>query len=359
MKIGIVTVPDSANFGSFLQGLALQSVLEKMGHEVVFVSTRDKEYIRRIYYNWKPRKRDVLHPIRYIMGNINGYKKYKMFKEDQKRMKICPLASLKKIDLFILGSDEIWNVNTPVFRHSIFYGAGMKPVFAYAVSIGQASHKEIEKFPEIVKQICNINDIFVRDTKTQNSIKKITGRTPELVCDPTFLVDKNLLFKQSSNLYTNINRYILVYMYPHFSLKEDIKAIRTFAKKRRLKLISVGFYNRWCDHNIVCGPLDFCTVISNSEYVVTATFHGSIFSILNGKQFVSIATSEKVKDLLKRLDLEQYLVEPECVTEEKLEKCLINNQIDYVKVNKEIEIWKKYSMEKLREGIENNAKRNM
>lgn len=280
MKIGIVTVVDSANFGSFLQGLALQDVLQKMGHEVEFISTRDEKYVKRIYYTWKPRKRDLIHPFQFVKRNLNGYKKREKFLEDQKMVKICPFEDKDKFDLCILGSDEIWNVRTQVFRLPVFYGEDMKNVITYAVSSGQADKMDFKKYPEIMERISEIPDILVRDKKTQNIVKEITGEEPDLVCDPTLLADRNLFFKDVPKSFIKEEKYLLVYMYPAMAVQEDIKSIKAFASSRNLKLVSVGFYNAWCDRNIICGPMEFCSALQNAEYVITATFHGSIFSIL-------------------------------------------------------------------------------
>lgn len=359
MKIGIVTVVDSANFGSFLQGLALQDVLQKMGHEVEFIATRDEKHIRKIYYTWKPKRRDLIHPFRFVKRNLNGYKKFQRFLDDQKIIKICPLEEKDKFDLCILGSDEIWNVCTPVFRSPVFYGVGMENVVAYSVSSGQARVTDFEQYQEIVSQILKLQDIFVRDTQTQNNVKKITGKEPELVCDPTFLADRNLFFNSASMDYVKGEKYLLIYMYPDMASKEDIKSIKVFAKHRELKLVSVGFYNNWCDQNIICGPMSFCSVLQNAEYVITATFHGSIFSILNEKQFISIEMSAKVKDLLTRIGLEQRLVARKMITEDVLESLLVEKEVNYKQVNITINEWKKYSLQKLSEVIEKYAKRNL
>lgn len=359
MKIGIVTVADSANFGSFLQGFALQEVLKKMGHEVEFLETREAGYIRSLYFRWRPGRTDIKHPIRFVRRNINGHKKYKMFKMDQEKIVICSCENKDEFDCVILGSDEIWNVCTKVFRQPIFYGKDMKKVFAYAVSSGKATYEEFERYPDIMKQICQIEDVFVRDKKTQSIVKEITGKCPELVCDPTMLVERSLFFGGDSIAFKNQKKYILIYMYPQFVNCKDVRVIKEFARSMNLALISVGFHNEWCDNNIMCGPMEFCSVIQHAELVVTATFHGSVFSILNEKQFVSVGLTDKVKDLLERLGLEQQLVTQQKITNEILKEKLIDNEVDYDAVNTRIAVWKEKSLEKLEEVITKYANRNM
>ena len=100
-------------------------------------------------------------------------------------------------------------------------------------------------------------------------------------------------------------------------------------------------------------------MLQNAEYVITATFHGSIFSILNEKQFISIEMSAKVKDLLTRIGLEQRLVARKMITEDVLESLLVEKEVNYKQVNITINEWKKYSLQKLSEVIEKYAKRNL
>ena len=63
MKITVVTPYDSSNYGAYLQAFCLKYYLEKEGHEVVHVPTRDAEYVRNLYYRDKPlSKKDKLMP---------------------------------------------------------------------------------------------------------------------------------------------------------------------------------------------------------------------------------------------------------------------------------------------------------
>lgn len=143
MKIGIVTVQDSNNFGSFLQAYALQHVLQEMGHDVVFIRTRSKQYLRRIFFHMIPSGREWLHPAGFLKRNYAGWKKYCCFQKELRVFRVIESYNAEHLDMVILGSDEIWNTRTPVFRNPIFYGAGMEPVMAYAVSIGNAEIQDM------------------------------------------------------------------------------------------------------------------------------------------------------------------------------------------------------------------------
>lgn len=348
MKIGIVTVQDSNNFGSFLQAYALQTVLQNMGHEVVFIRSRSKEYIKRIFYRVRPGKRELLHLVQFMRENWQGWKKYRKFQTEQECFHTVDNYQEELLDLVILGSDEIWNVQNSVFRQPIFYGDGMSPVMAYAVSIGTASLKEMRCIPEIWFQ--NIFPILARDVHTSKFLSTLQIESP-VVCDPTFLVDKCVFHRNYQSSLLNGQPFLLVYSY---GLEPDIvEALRAFAKVKNLKIYSACFYFAWCDGIFDCTALDFCAVIEKASYVFTSTYHGTIFSILNHKQFVSLPQSRKTSDLLATLKLSERLLDSEISV--SLLKNKFEQSIDYQAVDEKIENMRLFSLKMLKEGIDSYA----
>lgn len=349
MKIGVVTVQDSNNFGSFLQAYALQTVLKGMGHEVVFVRSRSKEYIKRLFYRVKPEKREVVHLPGFIRKNWQGWRKYQKFQKEQECFRVLDYYQDESVDLVILGSDEIWNVQTAVFRSPIFYGEGMSPVMAYAVSIGAASLEDMRCIPKT--RFRHISPILARDAHTSEFLNTLQIEAP-VVCDPTLLVDKCVFQRSYHSPLLNGQPFMLVYSY---GLEQrNVEALKIFAKAKNLKIYSVCFPFAWCDGIFDCTALDFCAVMEKASYVFTSTYHGTIFSILNHKQFVSLPQSRKTSDLLSELGLSDRLMEPEInysVLENKLEQ-----SIKYQAVDRKIEDMRARSLLLLQEGINNYAK---
>lgn len=351
MKIGIVTVQDSNNFGSFLQAYALQHVLQEMGHEVVFIRSRSRDYIKRIFYRVRPSRRELLHFPAFVSENWRGRKKYRKFQKELKCFRVIDQYKDEPLDLVILGSDEIWNVNTAVFRLPIFYGEGMAPVMAYAVSIGNAEIEEMSCIPE--KLFHRIQPILSRDKHTADFLRSIGIESP-VVCDPTLLVDKSIFLRPYYHRLLNGQPFLLIYSY---GLEQNIvDSICAFAKQHHLRILSACFSFEWCDGTFDCAALDFCTVLEKAAYVFTSTFHGTIFSILNHKQFVSLPVSRKTSDLLCMLQLSDRIVcEYEC-TQKILEYKLCDSEIDYDTVDDIVTLKRKDSMKFLKEGIEQNTR---
>lgn len=348
MKIAVVTVHDSANFGSFLQAYALNAFLKAEGHEVHFVKTRSEKYVKNLYYNLCPSKEWIKHPLRLLKKTIYGMKKYKLFSREL----ACfdEALSCENADITVLGSDEIWNVRTPVFNSPLFYGEGCEKIIAYAVSSGLAMPSDFEGKSHIQNLIKKISMPLVRDENTADCVEKITGIRPEIVCDPTFLAEKEIFKRKYKNIYLEKHPYILIYTYePEPRVR---KIFKDFAKKHNLKLVSAGFYYDWCDYNILCSPLELCGVMEKAQYVITTTFHGSIFSILNHKKFVSIPLSQKTEDILKRLGLENAAVSFAELSEELLRKKLLETEYNYAEVDEKIAKMREHSAKLLRERID-------
>lgn len=348
MRIGVVTVHDSSNYGAFLQAFALKEVLKDMGHQVCFIRTRDKTYIQKRFYHLRPSKRDIRHPYVFIRRYLSGYQKYKLFQKEWEYFDVVETYIDKQNDMVILGSDEIWNVGTPVFRKDIFYGVGMKNVMAYAVSIGTAEKADLEKLPK--KRFEQINPILARDSRTADFLKNIDITDVPVVCDPTLLVDISILKREYQNNYLDRNHFILIYSY---TLEEYLfKEIKRFAEKNELKTVSVCFYHPGCDYNFNCSPLEFCTVLEKADYVFTTTFHGAILSILSHKQFISIPVSPKTTDILCRLGLQDRGLSKTDITDKILNTYFIEKKIDYLTVDSRIKDFRNLSLGQLKRGIE-------
>ena len=347
MKIGIVTVHDLNNFGAFLQAYGLKNVLENMGHEVFHIRSYSKKYARGMFYRIRPYGNEYFHLPSFIALNFKGFRKHLVFLKAQKCFRVLDQYD-EDLDMIILGSDEIWNVTNPLFREPAFYGAGMKRVMAYAPSIGNATVEELKCIPKEYFQ--RINPILARDKNTVSFLKTMDIDAPT-VCDPTLLADRSIFMRPYRHKLMDGVPYLLLYLYGYELNKAEIKAVRDFAAQRGLRILSVCFDIPWCDGTINCSPLDFCAVIQKAEYVVTATFHGTIFSILNHKHFVSLPQSPKTCALLESLGLQQHILHHEEWTTENLTHILSEQNIDYKSVDAIIGRMQTNSRELLNSGV--------
>lgn len=347
MKIGILTVYDSANFGSFLQAYALNKVLSDMGHDVYFIKIvtgirRFRDFIK------KPKSANEL---------LFNYRNYKKFSKEIKVLKEIELKDVNKysLDLMIIGSDELWNVKNPFFTQKCFYGINIpvKRKIAYAISIGNSNVEEFKKYKYAIDGIKNLDKVFIRDENTQNTLEEVVGYKCDFACDPTFLIDVDNFKKKYENPING--KYLLVYSYGFNEIEKE--HIKRFASHRNLKIVSSGLYNLWSDINVSCSPLEFSSLIHDAEYVITTTFHGTIFSILNKKSFMVFQGSSKVRDVLNRTGMKERLLSSDADFEEFKRK--IDSDINFDKAHKNILNMRERSLEALKNEIIGQVERRM
>lgn len=285
MKVGILTLHNSFNYGAYLQAYALQKTISGMGHEVEFinVSNPNNEFRRaRTMLSKRPGK---------LLFNA---KKYMAFRQAWKAMRVSPEPYPRKrayYDAIVIGSDEVWNIKNRSFAvMPEYFGENLNSrcIVTYAPSSSKTTFADIAKNSALVRGMRNINHFSARDKNTYEIVERIANRPVTMVLDPTFLVG----YESEVEDHENSGGYVLVYTYQFDA--DKIRKTKEFAKARGLKLVSPCFYNDWCDEVVACTPFRFLGLVRGADYVVTDTFHGSIFSILYQKQFGSFA-SEKIK----------------------------------------------------------------
>jgi len=305
MRIGIITPYDSANYGAFLQAYATQKYLTSLGHEVCFLKWRSEESRKRVFFKKS-------HLVKDYLINLSRYSHYKAnYIHMTAALELLNVTDIEnvssaKLDAVICGSDEIWNINVKNFQNTIFYGLNDSKIvnLAYAPSVGQAKISDFDTKPEIKNKLNEIKIIGVRDKKTAEIVEHVTGQLPEIVCDPTCLLTfEEYVREDSENTY---GKYLLVYSYNVPKLHQQY--LIRFARENHLKLLSACMYQKWCDKNVCCTPLEFCELIKHAQYVYTTTFHGSIFTLLGHKRCVISAESQKLKDLIDWTGMQSNVV---------------------------------------------------
>ena len=136
---------------------------------------------------------------------------------------------------------------------------------------------------------------------------------------------------------------------------EETKKIITFARQNNLRIISAGFYHKWCDKCVDGSPIDILGYFKYAKYVITDTFHGSVMSLITNANFIAKIRGNKNKlyDLLTRFNLSERIVE----NFNMLDKVL-NTKIDYEQVNKIILSVRKTSVEYLNDCLGMEIKKN-
>lgn len=347
MNICIVTVY-KGNCGTCLQAYSTYKTLKEMGHNVVFLfqdtPNGNLSFKQRIKTFIIKCLKLEFNAAKLLLMSARAYEKF------EKRFPTIKIDSeaINSIDLFVLGSDTIWNFNSPYFydKRGIYTGKvfGAERSITYAASAANTPYEAFLKDEEIKTAIENLKAISVRDENTAELVKKLTGRDASIVCDPTMLVEKHVF----DNLVIDIpdKKYILIYVFGTLK-KEDQKAILKFKEKHGLKLISFGESRPWCDKSIPYDVQAFVSYMKNADFVITNTFHGTIFSIINNKVFAEYGIKQKkISDLLNQLQLTDS-----AVNEERSLEDVFENGLDYSLVNEKIKKFRESSLHYLKENL--------
>lgn len=333
MEIGILTMHRVLNYGSFMQAYALKSVIESLGHHVTFRDFRNGE-ARHIGEKViaPPSFLGKITKISRAISDLEGALKKRAFRREYiKNFKqTCwPLLGVSVVpnynlsaDAMVIGSDEVFNYtqNHPFGYVPCLFGHEINApiIMSYAASAGFANWDDViadGMVDEIGAGLSRLKHISVRDENTHLLVERCTGNSPTRVIDPTLIYD--FQDKMSQNRVIGCD-YLLVYAYEGRVSDPEICAIRDFAARHKLKVISAsGAYFPWCDENVFfASPFELLSVFKDAAFVVTDTFHGSIFAMKNANQFAAFvrgdnafgSNSNKVRYLLHQFGMESRIV---------------------------------------------------
>lgn len=338
MKIGILSMQRVINYGSYLQAYALKSMLQEIGCQVYFIDIVKGKIIVEKKEGVSKRRRIDKYLFKRIEHVHFAKKRRKKFEENYLPMlgASSPVRE-SECDAIIIGSDEVFNCLQPSqwgFSTQLF-GDTTVPSASYAASCGYTTFDAAEKkgiTSDISRSLNKMVAISVRDSNTAEFVYRLTRKEPVQHLDPVLVHswDDHQIKRPS------ISDYILIYAYDNrINACNEIEAIKQFAREHNKKIISCGVYQRWCDKNISCSPLELLSYFDGADFVITDTFHGTVISIKRNKKFATIireSNRNKISDLLSRFGLEDREVKN--VSELS---SVITAEINYRQVNSVIE----------------------
>lgn len=328
MKAAVVTFHNAMNYGATLQTWALQKAIKNLGADPCVINYHT-DAIDRLYLPAKAdtfeKKKKKLFDAEY-RNNLKDqelkYDKYHAFLN--KHLDIVgdytsyeALATdakneLSGIDAFITGSDQVWNTDhTGGYDGAYtldFVKSGKK--ISYAASIGRDFFlpQYSEQFSNALK---SFDAISVRENEGVAAVGGVCDKRAEVVLDPTLL----LKAKDYDEIYTEKKRpyrYILVYMME--TNKSFISLANSLSSTTGLPIIQrrqKHFFKNEIDSFYTDTPGEFLSEIKNAEMVLTNSFHGTVFSIMYRKPFISMLhtqTGSRVVDLLTGLGLDEHII---------------------------------------------------
>ena len=340
MRVVIITVYNSYNCGSALQAKILCEMVRMLGHKPVLLNTHSRNLFKSIKgaacVNFKRLK--IKTALQCLFTGID----LKLFVNE----KCIEKKALKDDDVFILGSDEIWNVSRQeIAKYPILWGRGLNKdrTISYAPSINNCDESMFQAL-NISNEIMELRAISVRDVYSLNTIKKITHRNDiKLVCDPTMFFNREWY----ENIITEKNHpqdeYILLYGDTKYFSRSLYNEIHSFASHKKLKVYAYMENVSIADKTIYAGPKTFLSMVKNATYIVGSSFHITVFSIIFHKNFICVCEGNtKVTDFLEELGLGDRIYHKNKNT---VEKTLCESSINYDLVEEKLRILIKESKE--------------
>lgn len=346
MKAGIITLYNSENCGSFWQAFALQEYLKMQEIDVHFLY-RD---VKGTSHSKKSMYKNIIKSLikRDVKAANEFVRRYKAYEDVQKNFKIIYNID-EDIDIWIIGSDTVWELNDAYFaeNRSFFWGMNIdnNKLISYAPSIANATLDDIKKYPDVLNSLNTIYKISVRDKNSYDVLSSSVDREIYMVCDPTLLFKKEFYLNYSKKV--SFDDYILIYYFGNMPNELKMKIVK-FANQNNLEILSFNDSIGKLGKKVDFEPMLFVSLFANAKYVITNTFHGTMFSLIFEKQAVfNSLGKEKVKDIVSRLSLEKY---DYANNREKIE--LFSEEIDYCRVSELIEKIRRDSKEYINKSIE-------
>lgn len=355
-KIGIFTFHNVPNYGAVLQAYSLKEYLEKiLNREVCIIDFQCQG--NDSSFEVKEIENKIENSDDFIIKKWIKLQLFRMFAKkeySEKLKKFCAfrrkylnidskLDSLKNdYELFVCGSDQIWNLNITNGFQDYYFGANENQrdvkTISYAASCGNIEevYANERQFFQLLGKLYKIS---VREKSLNNYLVE-NNIESKCTVDPTFLLSKGE-YVNNFSLSKNDEKYILVYELQQNKKMRDVAS--RVARLLNLPVICISGYMPRSKHKknemFAASPEEFLDLFYNAEYIVTNSFHGLAFSLIFEKNFNVVmpkSRGSRLVDLLKKTGLENRIYHEENMHTEDINYIEVNELLqEYIEDSKE------------------------
>lgn len=319
MKLYLLTIHHIHNFGSVFQAIALFQYIQSLDKDIEVIDYRPAYYERSN------------NAIKTYIGKLLNFKcyisrknKFNKFIRNNERLTKRTYKSEKELmdfwkseDVFIAGGDQLWNTYHPGGRDDAYKltFTNSKYKAAFGTSMGRNSFAK-EELIELAKKIDDFSMVGLREASTVNLLKKYTNVPIYHFADPVMLFDNNwYISKYIVKQRTFKEKYAVVYLTPKSDL---LDATVKILQNEGYKIVHICGFVRKCNCDYMLkdsGPDEILNIIYHADFVLSASFHATVFSILFHKQFATllpnINTNTRIDDLLSYCNLNDRIITKE------------------------------------------------
>ncbi len=366
-KVGLITIHNANNYGAVLQAYALQQAIIKLGYDCKIIDyTTKTELNDKKLFSFKLSIGSVIGNIRTLLSYSARKKRNRGFENFTRNNYKLTDKSYKELselsnedfdfDVFVTGSDQTFNL---YLRGDIearkayflpFVKCGRK--ISYASSMGEKMNELQQQDKEwMAARFKEYDHISVREINAAKFINELTGLKPEIVVDPTLLLDAEDWQKLCTEKIKSKDDYILFY-----SVLSDswvIDKVNQISKITGLKVIAPHLKNRYelstnYTRATEASPTDFLNLIKNAKLVCVTSFHGTVFSLLFNVPFVSFKLGEanRLTNLLNKAGLSDRMI----TSDSEVQSDFLLD-MDFENANKKISVEKEHSWDFLKNAL--------
>ncbi len=362
MNVGILTFHFSDNYGAALQAYALRRWLTEQGHQTRFIDYRPAhiEHGGRLSLPTSPAALKANLKVAYLalsslfnrhFGHAGQREKFVRFREqflgvagdDATRDNGASLAAAQAFDLIVAGSDQIWSPSQH-FGFDPNYFLDFATAFrarkiAYAASFGrdQVSPAEAAQLPRLLH---NFDAISVREASGVALVERATGRAAANVPDPTLLHSH---YPELTDRAPSGQGAPYLFCYALRSPDNIRPTAELVSRQLGCPILSAhNPHRRWAEigRTVYPDPGEWVALLENARFVVTNSFHGTVFSLLLRKPFIvagltgdKAAANARALHLLRAVGLEDRFTPAFSASNVK---ALMDREIDWAGVQQRL-----------------------
>lgn len=354
MKCSIITIHHIHNFGSAFQAYSLYRFLEKNGYDTELIDYRPA------YYEVGRKK------LRTIIGralNLGSFyrrkKKFENFIEKYDRISdncFKTVDELKKQygaseHVFIAGGDQLWNNYHPCGNDDAykltFVENGKK--LAIGTSMGRDNFTE-DELAAIADKVSDFKGIMLREQSGVEQLNRYSTVDISHIIDPVGLLEVEE-FKKVAKKPDISEPYAVMYLADSSDILDE--SIRVLSSVLGLKIVHICGFKKKCYCDVFekdAGPEEILGYILHADFVLSASFHATMFSLLFNKQFATILpgkkTNARIENVLSYVGLKDRILS----TIDDADR--LTHSIDYATVNEKIDTFRSVSQKKILDALE-------
>ena len=359
MKIGIITIHNSTNYGACLQSWALYKFLINYGYDCEIIDLHrpvHQDYIyskKYVDYNGACKKAQRFNLKSFIKKyvlrkKIPSYKIERMRKFETFNSRIKLSAAYRSIDelysnppiydIYITGSDQLWNPTQPFCIEPYFLTFVKSPSakkISYAASIGHDTLSEKEK-EDFKHWLLSYNHISVREYEAKQLLESLVSKPISQVSDPTFLLGPDY-WRSIAKAPNEKVPYILCFkLNSGCQLADYVIKIGKELNKKVIVLTTTEDNVKSCQIVRNAGVEEFLGYIAHADMLISDSFHANVFGLLLGVKNLWAYISpdnhrgSRLRSLFLTFGIHNHFIAPDFSTEAKtLKSDLINNDEIY------------------------------